>query len=329
MRFTSINPATDQILAEYAAFTPETVEMVIASAYAEQQRWSDRSITDRCLIVRDIGHLLRERAQEAALVISAEMGKPMAEAVAEVQKCADVCMYMADTAIDVLRDETVATEFASSTIRYEALGVILSIMPWNFPFWQFFRFAAPSLCAGNAILLKHAPTTWGSALMAADICKEAGVPEALVQCLMVDVPDVEQVIADKRISGVTFTGSTGGGRSVGALAGKYLKKSVLELGGSDAYIVLEDADIHRAAVTCVEQRLRNTGQSCIAAKRFIVHESIAEEFKQHVIAEMNKSVVGDPSDANSTMGPLARADLKTTLLDQVARAIGEGAQLTC
>lgn len=317
MTFDSIDPATEKVIATYPAHTRQEVEAIIHRADVAQHAWSMVDVVERASMIRRLGDVIVEHASHAASLITSEMGKPLAQSHAEVVKCATACTYMADHAPSALRNEHVATEFAMSVVRREPMGLVLSIMPWNFPFWQFFRFAAPALVAGNGILLKHAPTTWGSALFAVELCKRAGIPEDLVACVMVDVPDVEHIIADPRIKAVTFTGSTRGGRAVGALAGAHVKKSVLELGGSDAYIVLDDADLDLAVNACVQQRFINSGQSCIAAKRWVVHTSIAEEFKQRALRAMESVDVG----------PLARKDLKEQLIDQVQRAVGEGATL--
>lgn len=317
MQFRSIDPATEEVIATYPAHSAEEVRRIIERADEAQQHWAQVDAVDRSALVRRLGDVITEHVDRAATMISREMGKPLDQAAAEVLKCATACTYMAEHGPMALRDEVVSAEFVMSSIRREPMGLILSIMPWNFPFWQFFRFAAPALVAGNGILLKHAPTTWGSALLAVELCRRAGIPEGLVDCVMVDVPDVESVIADRRIRAVTFTGSTIGGRAVGALAGKYIKKSVLELGGSDAYIVLDDADLSIAVNACIQQRFINSGQSCIAAKRWVVHTAVMETFKQRIFAAMQTVHVG----------PLARRDLKDQLIDQVRRAVEEGATL--
>jgi succinate-semialdehyde dehydrogenase/glutarate-semialdehyde dehydrogenase len=317
MEFRSIDPATEEVIATYPTQTADEVRRIIERADDAQQKWADVDVVERAAVVRRLGDVITEHVDQAATMISREMGKPLDQAVAEVLKCASACTYMAEHGPMALRDEVVSAEFVMSTIRREPMGLILSIMPWNFPFWQFFRFAAPALVAGNGILLKHAPTTWGSALLAVELCRRAGIPEGLVDCVMVDVPDVESVIADRRISAVTFTGSTIGGRAVGALAGNYIKKSVLELGGSDAYIVLDDADLSIAVNACIQQRFINSGQSCIAAKRWVVHTAVMESFRQRMFAAMQAVKVG----------PLARKDLKDQLIDQVRRAVEEGATL--
>ncbi|RPI68189.1 MAG: aldehyde dehydrogenase family protein [Ignavibacteriae bacterium] len=317
MTFYSVDPATEDVIASYPAHTHEEVDAILSRADEAQRSWARVDVTERALVIRRLGEVLVDRADEAAALISAEMGKPLSQARAEVVKCATACSYMADHATLALRDEHVATEFASSIVRREPMGLVLSIMPWNFPFWQFFRFAAPALVAGNGVLLKHAPTTMGCALLSVEICRAAGVPPDLVACVIVDVPDVERIIADRRVRAVTFTGSTLGGRAIGALAGKYVKKSVLELGGSDAYVILDDADVELAVHACIQQRFLNTGQSCIAAKRYIVHHAVADVVQQRILAELN----------TIELGPLARRDLKETLLDQVRRAVDEGATL--
>lgn len=317
MTFHSIDPRTEKVIASYAAHTHQEVDAVIDRADAAQRVWARVDVTERALVIRRLGELLVDRADEAAALISAEMGKPLSQARVEVVKCASACSYMAEHATLALRDEHVATEFASSMIRREPMGLVLSIMPWNFPFWQFFRFAAPALVAGNGVLLKHAPTTMGCAQLSVEICRAAGVPPDLVVCVMVDVPDVERIIANRHVRAVTFTGSTQGGRAVGALAGRYVKKSVLELGGSDAYVILDDADLELAVHACIQQRFLNTGQSCIAAKRYIVHRDVAADVQQRILDNLH----------TIELGPLARKDLKDTLLDQVRRAVDEGATL--
>jgi len=327
MTFQSINPATGQVIAEYTAHSAAEARAVISRADVAQREWAQLNVAERTLVIRRVADELEKRVDDAAAMITAEMGKPLSQARAEVLKCRTVCDYLSTAAIAGLRNENVATEFASSVVHLQPLGLVLSVMPWNFPFWQFFRFAMPAVAAGNGVLLKHAPNTWGSALLAVEICHAAGIPRDLVQCVMVDIPDVEAMIAHPRVRAVTFTGSTRGGSAVAALAGKYVKKSVLELGGSDAYVVLEDADLDRAVTACVQQRCTNTGQSCIAAKRYVVHRSIAEAFQQRVSDAFSGMTVGDPLDPGTDLGPLARADLKATLLDQVTRAIKQGARL--
>ena len=263
---------------------------------------------------------------EGARIITQEMGKPLAQSRAEIDKCAGVCRHMASIAPHVLADEVIEAGFRQSRVTYEPLGVILSIMPWNFPLWQFFRFAAPALVAGNGVLLKHAPTTMGSALFAERLCHEAGLPPGLVSALLIDVPEVEHVIANPLVAAVTFTGSTRAGRSVAQIAARHIKPAVLELGGSDAYIVLDDADMDVAVEACVAGRLLNAGQSCIGAKRYVVHRSLHDEFTARVAKRFDAAVVGSPLDELTEVGPIAREDLRDVLLDQVRRAIDHGAR---
>ena len=325
--FTTINPATEAEIAIYAWHTHDDVDRMIAKADSAQRSWSNTPIERRLDALRALGRVLSSHVDLAAHTITTEMGKPLAQARAEVEKCATVCDYYVQHAAEFTARQTVPTDYRQSVVHFEPLGMILSIMPWNFPLWQFFRFVVPALAAGNGVLLKHAPSTIGSALLAARLCHISGIPEDLVQTLIVDVPDVERVIADRRIRAVTFTGSTGGGAAVAALAGSYVKKCVLELGGSDAYIVCADADIEHAAAQCVTSRCINSGQSCIAAKRFIVDASVADTFTQAVIAAMAGQTVGDPLLPETTIGPMARLDLRDTLVDQIHRSVAAGSGL--
>lgn len=328
MTFTSTNPYTGEFLASWSGHTPEQTNVLLSETSRAQQDWSRATMRERAVVLHAITALLTARASELALRITREMGKPITQARAEIMKCAAVCGFMADNAEAILSTQDVDTEFARSEVRHMPLGTVLSIMPWNFPYWQFFRFAAPALMAGNAVLLKHAPNTWGCAFDIVDVCLQGGLPRGLVQCLLLDVPDIEAVIADSRVHAVTFTGSTRGGSSVGGLAGKYIKKSVLELGGSDAYIILEDADVERAAMFCAESRCINSGQSCIAAKRFIVHSDVADHFTSLLTNFMTGRIVGDPMHEITQIGPLARPDLHAHLADQVRRSIDAGGKTT-
>lgn len=325
--FTTINPTTEAELERYVWHTPAQVDRVIARAASAQHAWAQQPLQHRLDIIRRLGAVLHAHADQIAHRITMEMGKPIVQARAEAEKCVTVCDYYADHAGAFLADLPVATSYARSSVRFDPLGVVLSIMPWNFPFWQFIRFVVPAVAAGNGVLLKHAPSTMGCALLAVELCHRAGIPEELVQALIIDIPDVERVIADARVRAVTFTGSTGGGAAVAALAGSYVKKTVLELGGSDAYIVCDDADVEHAARQCVASRCINSGQSCIAAKRFIVQASVADAFTEAVIAHMASQVVGDPLSPGTTIGPMARMDLRDALVDQVHRTVHAGAHL--
>lgn len=327
MSFTSVNPATGLSFAVYSAHTHADAQMRIDSASHAQRRWAALPIEERIGYMLELAGKLEAHVEPAARLITKEMGKPLAQSRAEIMKCASVCRYMAQIAPDVLADESVQADFTSSTIRYEPLGIVFSIMPWNFPLWQFFRFAVPALLAGNAVLVKHAPSTMGCGMMAVRLCHLAGIDEHLVADLRISIEDVERVIADDQIRAVTFTGSTLGGSAVAALAGKYLKKSVMELGGSDPYIVCDDADIDAAVEICVAARMVNSGQSCIAAKRYIVHDTIADEFIKRTAECFDHLVVADPMHHASQLGPLARYDLKEQLIKQVERACAAGARV--
>ena len=327
MTFSSINPATEHILAEYPAHTPQQAQDIIIRAGRAQRAWSSFDVSERASRVSRLADVIMQELEKGAGLITAEMGKPLAQSRAEMEKSAGVCRSMASMGPSVLADEFIDAGFRESRICYEPLGLVLSIMPWNFPMWQFFRFAAPALIAGNGVLLKHAPTTMGCALMAEELCRRAGLPDGLVAALLIDIPQVAEVIAHAMVSAVTFTGSTAGGRAVAELAGRSIKPTVLELGGSDAYILLEDADLDRAVQACASGRLLNAGQSCIGAKRFLVHASVHDEFVSRLAARFDAAVVGHPLEPSSEVGPLARADLRDTLLDQVRRAIGQGARM--
>jgi succinate-semialdehyde dehydrogenase/glutarate-semialdehyde dehydrogenase len=302
--FTTINPATEELLEQYAWHAHAQVDHMVARAASAQQAWVQRPLQHRLDVIRQLGVVLHAHADQIAHMITTEMGKPIAQARAEAEKCVTVCDYYADHAGEALAELPVATSYARSRVRFDPLGVVLSIMPWNFPFWQFIRFVVPAVAAGNGVLLKHAPSTMGCALLAVELCHRAGIPEELVQALIIDIPDVERVIADARVRAVTFTGSTGGGAAVAALAGSYVKKTVLELGGSDAYIICSDADVEHAA-----------------------RQSVADAFTEAVIAHMADQVVGDPLLPRTTIGPMARMDLRDTLMDQVRRTVHAGARL--
>lgn len=323
--FISTNPATEVEIGRYPFMTDAETEAMLHQAVRAQAAWAMRTLDERCTVIKRLGEILISQADAIAPMITREMGKPLAQSRAEVLKCATVCTYYAEHAEHLLAEELIDTEFAQSGVRYDPLGLVLSIMPWNFPLWQFFRFAVPALLAGNGVVLKHAPTTWGCAFEAVRCCREAGIPEELVCCLLADVPQVANVIADRRIRAVTFTGSTRGGAAVAAAAGAAVKKCVMELGGSDAYMVLEDADVEHAARICVASRTTNSGQSCVAAKRFIVHQAVRNAFTDYVIDGMLSLTVGDPFDAATQIGPLARRDLRDGLLEQVRASVADGA----
>ena len=328
---TTVNPATGERLDEYPAFTDADVDAALDRAAEAQQEWAARPIDDRAAVLRRVAELLREEADELALLITREMGKPLVEARAEVEKCATTCDYYADNAAAFLADEPVETSADRSWISYEPVGVVLAVMPWNFPLWQVLRFAAPALMAGNGALLKHSPNTTGCALAVERIVTAAGAPEGLFGALVVaeaDVPAVtRRLIGDPRVGAVTITGSERAGRAVGAAAGDAIKKSVLELGGSDPFVVLADADLRRVAALAARGRLMNAGQSCISPKRLIVDASVAEEFTRLLVAEVEALAVGDPEAPGTHIGPMARADLRDGVDRQVQASIAAGARL--
>ncbi|HET6937043.1 MAG TPA: aldehyde dehydrogenase family protein, partial [Nocardioides sp.] len=325
------NPATGEELRRYEAHDEAAVEQALADVHAAAQLWAAAPLPDRLDVLRGAGKLLTERRQEYAALISSEMGKPITEALAEVDKCAWNCEVVAELAPDWLADHEVASGASRSWLSYEPLGVVFAVMPWNFPFWQVLRFACAALAAGNAALLKHSPDVTGSALAIEELFADAGAPAGLLRSLVVaadDVPAVSQrVVEDPRVAAVTLTGSERAGSSVAAVAGAAIKKSVLELGGSDPFVVLADADVAAAAATAVRSRFNNTGQSCVCAKRFIVHEEVAEEFLERFVDGVALLQVGDPLDPATTIGPMARADLRDQLLAQVDATVGQGARL--
>jgi succinate-semialdehyde dehydrogenase/glutarate-semialdehyde dehydrogenase len=325
------NPATGELLAEYPAFTDAEVDAALDRAAVAQQEWAQRPIEQRAVVLRRVAELLRAEMAILALLVTREMGKPLLEARAEVEKCATTCDYYAENAAAFLADEPVATDADRSWISYEPVGVVLAVMPWNFPLWQVLRFAAPALMAGNGALLKHSPNTTGCAVAVQRIISDAGAPEGLFGALVVaeaDVPAVTQrLISDPRVGAVTITGSERAGRAVGAAAGGGIKKSVLELGGSDAFVVLSDADLPRVAALAARGRLMNAGQSCISPKRLIVDASVADEFTRLLVAEVEALVVGDPEKDGTHVGPMARADLRDGVHRQVEASVAAGARL--
>ena len=305
----------------------ERVHTVLAAAHTASCTWSATSHTSRREIVERTADVLDALRDELAHMMTVEMGKPLSQARAEVDKCSAACRYLASVAATTLASEWIDIDGARAELRYDPMGVVLAIMPWNFPLWQFIRFAAPAILAGNAVVLKHAPNVMGSAELMVSALHEAGVPFDLVQHLRIDETAVARVIADPRIRAVTFTGSTRGGSAVAALAGAAVKKTILELGGNDPYIVFGDADIAAAVEACVRGRMVNSGQSCIAAKRFLVHASVLGEVTERLAAAFDALRVGDPMDEATEIGPLARRDLRDGLLDQVERSRALGARV--
>jgi len=327
MSFQSINPATGEVLEAFAATAPPELEQVLARADAAWREWGQRAPGERAKLLSGVAGLLRERKARYARTMALEMGKPLRQGEAEAEKCAWACDYYAEHGPAFLAPEARRTEAARSYVRFDPLGPVLAIMPWNFPFWQVFRFAAPALVAGNVAILKHAPNVPRCALDLATLFRDAGFPEGVFQSILVEPDAVARVIADARIRGVTLTGSPRAGSSVGEQAGRYLKKTVLELGGSDPFIVLADADLDAAARTAAEARLLNSGQSCIAAKRFIVVDRVVDGFLERFATELQRRRVGDPLAPETEVGPQARLDLRSTLHRQVEESLRRGAQL--
>jgi len=321
-----IDPTKDEVVREIRPHGTEEVERRLARAHAAFQEGRRDSFGERAVRMRRAAEILRERKDELARLMAQEMGKPVREGRSEAEKCAWVCEYYADHAERFLTDEPIDTDARKSFVAFEPLGLVLAIMPWNFPFWQVFRFAAPALMAGNAAVLKHAPNVPGCAAAIEEVLAEAGLREGLFTSLLVDVDAVERIIGDPRVMAVTLTGSTRAGRAVASQAGHALKKTVLELGGSDPSLILADAELEAAAEACAKSRLLNSGQSCIAAKRFVVVESVRERFVELLVRNMRAARVGDPLDEETDIGPMARMDLRDTLHEQVTRSVEQGAQ---
>jgi succinate-semialdehyde dehydrogenase / glutarate-semialdehyde dehydrogenase len=325
MSIESINPATGEVIETFEAFTAAQIDETLTHARKAYLNWRSTTFAERAALLRKVGEVMRAQKAELGRVATLEMGKSITESVAEVEKCAWNCDYYAENAEAFLAPEKVTTNAAESYVEFTPIGVVLAIMPWNFPYWQVMRFAAPAIMAGNAAVLKHASNVSRCALEIERVFREAGAPEGLFNTILVPGAEVEQIIADRRIAAVTLTGSTPAGIAVAGAAGRAIKKSVLELGGSDAFIVLADADLDAAAEMAVRSRFQNAGQSCIAAKRFIVEESVADAFATKFAEAASKWRMGDPMDAQTQMGPMARADLRDSLVDQVDRSLKMGA----
>jgi succinate-semialdehyde dehydrogenase / glutarate-semialdehyde dehydrogenase len=326
MSIQSINPATGDILETFQETVQGEIERILANAYSAFLEWRTRPLAERAARMREAARILRARKAEYARTMTLEMGKPIVQAEAEVDKCAWVCDYYADHAEHFLAEQPRETDASLSYVRFDPLGTVLAVMPWNFPFWQVFRFVAPALMAGNAAVLKHASNVPRCALEIEGVFREAGFPAGLFRAVLLGSRAVSGLIADPRIVAVTLTGSEHAGSAVAERAGRELKKTVLELGGSDPFIVLADADLLAAARTAADARLVNSGQSCIAAKRFIVVEPIADRFIERFKTELASRRVGDPLARDTQVGPLARVDLRDELHRQVEESIKRGAE---
>ena len=324
----TVDPATGAELARYAGLDAAGIDSALADAARAQAAWAGVPVADRVGPLRELARLLREEAEEHARLISQEMGKPITEALAEVRKCALTCDYYAEHAEQFLATQLVDTEASASFVTYEPLGVVLAVMPWNFPYWQVIRFAAPTLAAGNGGLLKHASNVTGCAIAIADVIRRSGFPEGLFQTLVLTGHgQVDEIIADPRVAAVTLTGSEGAGASVAAAAGRALKKTVLELGGSDPFVVLDDADIEKVAPLAIRARFVNTGQSCLCAKRFPVEAGVADEFER-LVGDLARALrIGDPLDPSTQIGPLAKPSFVDDIDRQVQESVAMGARV--
>jgi succinate-semialdehyde dehydrogenase/glutarate-semialdehyde dehydrogenase len=324
MTFLSKNPATGKEIQAYSEPGPREVEAAIRAAHEAWTGWREASFDDRAGVLRDAAKILRARSSELARLMAAEMGKPVTQGKAEVEKCAWACEHFADHAGRYLATDVIDEK---ASVAFQPLGVVLAVMPWNFPFWQVVRFAAPALMAGNVALLKHASNVPGCALAIEEVFRAAGLPDGAFRALLIGSSRVREAIEHPLVRAVTLTGSTPAGKSVAALGGAVVKKTVLELGGSDAYVVLPDADLECTVEVCVAARLVNAGQSCIAAKRFVVVDPVAREFTERFVARMRDKRVGDPLQEDTEVGPLARHDLREALHEQVSASVRNGARV--
>jgi len=327
MPIQSINPATGQLIRSFDALTAEAIETKLALAAAVAATYPQEPIAQRAFWMRRLAVLLEQDREELAAMMTSEMGKTLVSARAEVDKCATACRYYADNGARMLAEEPVQTEHARSYVRWDPLGIILAIMPWNFPLWQVFRFLAPALMAGNVGLLKHAENVPQCAVAIEALVRRAGFPRGVFQSLLVEVSQVEMLIADERVAAITLTGSERAGRAVAAQAGWFVKKTVLELGGSDPFIVMPSANFEQAVKNAVQARCINNGQSCIAAKRFIVHQDIYDRFQHAFMIGMQKLQVGDPMEGSTDIGPMATRQILDHLLEQVAAATQAGGRI--
>ena len=326
MRIDSTNPFDGTVIHTYETHQPDEVNEIVVSTHTAWENWRTVSFSERANCMKNAALILRRRKEELARLMALEMGKPLKGGIAEIEKCAECCEFYAENAAEFLKDEIINSDASKSFITFQPIGVILAIMPWNFPFWQVFRFLAPTLMAGNCGVLKHASNVFGCAVEIENIIEAAGFPENVFRTLLIPGSEVDKVIENKLIMAVTLTGSTAAGKKVAEKAGSLIKKTVLELGGSDAYLILQDADLELAAETCVNSRIINSGQSCIAAKRFVVVEAVLEEFTSLFLKKMESKVMGNPLDELTEIGPQARIDLRNELHQQVNESINMGAK---
>lgn len=323
----SVNPVNGEVIQTFETYSDKGVEKIINSVDRNWNHWRSTSFFHRSQMMQNLSSLLKSKKEDLARLMALEMGKVIKEGIAEIEKCAWVCDYYAQNAENFLENETILTEASRSFVSYQPLGTILGVMPWNFPFWQVLRFAAPTIMAGNTVVLKHASNVPVCAMAIEELFREAGFPDNIFRTLLIGSKQVEAVIRHPAVKAVSLTGSTPAGKSVAAIAGSVLKKCVLELGGSDPYLILKDADLKSAAKTCATGRLINAGQSCIGAKRFIVVDEVYAEFLEYFTHEMIHALFGDPGDPDVTMGPLARIDLRNELHKQVLDSVNKGAEV--
>jgi len=326
-KIVTVNPHNGEVIKEYVKHTSGEIERIISNATKRQIEWARKPFPARAEFFLAVADLLLKRKEQYARLMAEEMGKPISQGIAEIEKCARVCHYYVENSEKFLADKPVETEAKKSYVTYNPLGIILGIMPWNFPFWQVFRFAVPTLMAGNAVLMKHSSNVMGCSLAIEYLLLDAGIPENVFSSLVISGEEAEELIGNINIAAVSLTGSTQVGQRVTAVAGKYMKKCVMELGGSDPYLVLKDADIDKAAKICAAARLINSGQSCIAAKRFIVEADVYDEFLEKFTREMASYKMGNPLESDTAIGPQARADLRDELHNLVEKTIEFGGKL--
>ncbi|MBI5807538.1 MAG: NAD-dependent succinate-semialdehyde dehydrogenase [Ignavibacteriales bacterium] len=327
MAIQTINPATGKLEKTYEAFSTDKINSLIDAADIEFKKWKNVSFADKKILMNNAAKILRAKKDLLGKIITAEMGKPIKQAIAEVEKCAWVCEYYAENAESILQKEIINTDASESYVQFDPLGIVLAVMPWNFPFWQVFRFAAPALMAGNVALLKHASNVPMCSIEIENVFTEAGFPKNVFTNLLIESSQVKAILENPKVKAATLTGSEYAGSMVAQTCGKQLKKTVLELGGSDPFIVLEDADLSVAVKTAVVARIINNGQSCIAAKRFIVVEKVYDKFSEMFIEEMKKLKVDDPMNFETDLGPIAREDLLYELEHQVKKSVESGAKI--
>jgi succinate-semialdehyde dehydrogenase / glutarate-semialdehyde dehydrogenase len=327
MKIVSMNPYTEEVMKEFELMTPDQVNRGIASSREAFLAWRDLSVGERAAHVKHLGEHLRAEKRRYAEIITREMGKPIRESISEIEKCAWLCDYYAENSEQFLKPEEIKTDAKKSYVLFEPLGIVLAIMPWNFPFWQALRFGIPAITAGNAIVLKHASNVPMCALAIEEAFIKAGFPENVFLTLLIGADDALKLINDDKVDAVSLTGSRNAAERVAAVAGKRIKKVVLELGGSDPFIVFDDADVEKAAWTAASARMINTGQSCIAAKRFIVLEKVADEFRELFIARLKELKIGDPMDETTDVGPVAKQEILDSLTEQLRDARANGAEV--